>query len=696
MNDVSQLDLRSDTLQEALDAINHAFVVFEAGERFVFCNLKYREWYAPIAHLLTRGRPVEEILRAWYGWVGAELIPPLTEDEYVARTLARHRSAAGVEVELRSRHRWIAVAEHRTPDGGTVALRRDITQLKKLEADLRDHQRVMHDIAELSYNWYWRQNVEFCYTEISGGVGLEVNFLLEAWHGRTPWELDLGGVTDEQWALHRALLERREPYFDFTFSVGGEGGQRRWLATSGKPLFDPDGNFQGYHGVGRDITARKMDELRLAQLARYDDLTGLANRHLLAERIQQAIALAQREGCHCAVLFIDLDRVRRVNNTWGHAAGDSLLTEIAMRIARRVRETDTVGRSGGDEFIVVLPMIPEPAAAAHVAQGILQAISEPLTMHHAQLHVTASIGISVFPDDGEDQQTLIQHADAAMYYTKAHGRNGYHFYASAMHDLVNTRLSLESSLRAAIKKKQFSLVYQPQVTMQGGAVVGVEALLRWNHPEQGVLLPGDFIDIAEETGLILRIGEWVLAEACREARKWPLAGADAPRVAVNISALQFQQPQLHELVKTVLAETGLPPHRLELEVTETSLMRDTADVLHVLDRLRASGVAIAIDDFGSGYSSLGYLKRFPIDKLKIDKTFIDGCADDGNDAAITTAIIALGHALNLTVVAEGVETDAQLDFLRSGGCDVVQGFLPSPPLPGAALRRFLRKMARQR
>lgn len=695
VNDPPHLEFRSDTVQQALDAIDHAFVVYDAHERFVFCNLKHREWYAPIAHLLTPGRPLEEILRAWHGVVGPDLVPPQTEDAYVAATLARHRRAAGVEQELRSRHRWVAVAEHRMPDGGIVALRRDITELKKLEAELRGHHRVLDDVAELSYNWYWRQDRDYRYTEVSAGAGSHGDLLLDRWQGRTHWELGLGDVSADQWELHRAQLARREPFYDFTYSMAGADGRRRWFETSGKPLFDADGEFQGYHGVGREITARKETELKLAQLARYDDLTGLANRHLLAERIGQAIALAQREGCHCAVLFIDLDRVRRVNNTMGHVAGDALLAEIAQRILRRVRETDTVGRRGGDEFLVVLPMIAEPEAAAHVAKAILQAISEPLMMHRAQLQVTASIGISVYPDDGEDQQTLIQHADAAMYFTKAHGRNGYHFFTRVMHDRVNARLGLESRLREAIEQNQFVLAYQPQVAMKDGAITGVEALLRWNDPAHGLILPGEFIDIAEETGLILGIGEWALNEACREACTWPDNGTEAPRVAVNISALQFQQPQLPELVRSVLAATGLPPHRLELEVTETSLMRDTAGVLDVLDRLRASGISIAIDDFGSGYSSLGYLKSFPIDKLKIDKTFIDDCALPGNDAAITSAIIALGRALNLTVVAEGVETAPQLEFLRERGCEVVQGHHVSPPLPAAALRAFLRQPARR-
>ncbi len=688
MNDLSPLELRSDTVQEALDAINHAFVVYDARERFVFCNLKQREWYAPIANLLTPGRPLEEILRAWYDVVRDDLTPPLTEDEYVARTLARHRCAAGVEVELQSRHRWIAVAEHRMPDGGIVALRRDVTQLKKLEAEVRDSEARFRALTEMSADWYWEQDSELRFTRFEGRV--------VSWFDRIPdtigkrrWEV-APEAPPGSWDEHIAQLQAQRPFRDFEYVQVDREGNRHWLSVSGEPRFDKAGVFQGYRGVASEVTMRKETELKLAQLARYDDLTGLANRHLLAERIQQAIALAQREQCHCAVLFVDLDRIRRVNNTLGHVAGDTLLTEIASRIVRRVRETDTVGRRGGDEFIVVLPMISGPAAAAHVAQAVLQAISEPLTMHHAQLHITASIGISVYPEDGDDQQTLIQRADAAMYYTKAHGRNGYHFFTSAMHERVNARLDLESRLRKALEDNEFSLAYQPQIALRDGTVTGVEALLRWNDPRHGVLFPGDFIDVAEETGLILKIGEWVLNEACREARSWCGGSADAPRVAVNISALQFQQQELPELIKTVLAESGLPPHRLELEVTETSLMRETAAVIDVLDRLRASGISIAIDDFGSGYSSLGYLKRFPIDKLKIDKTFIDGCAEPGNDAAITSAIIALGRALNLAVVAEGVETGPQLEFLRAGGCEAAQGYLLSPPLPAAALHEFLR------
>ncbi|MEO8136460.1 MAG: EAL domain-containing protein, partial [Betaproteobacteria bacterium] len=812
--DLSLLELRSDTVRHALDAIDHAFVVYDADERFLYCNRRYREWYAPIAELLTPGRSIVEILHAWYGIVGRELTPPMTREEYVRRTIARHRRASGVEMELRSVHRWIAVAEHRMMDGGVVALRRDITQLKRLESDLRDQHRVLRDLAELSYNWYWRQDEQYRYVEVSAAIRLHGEFRREDWYGKTRWELNPGHVTPERWAAHRALLDRGEPFFDFTYTAITDDGKLRWFSSSGKPLFDPEGRFQGYHGIGRDvtermeaearlrdsearfraltelsadwyweqdaefrfvrfegrgqhgfvcdpenigkrrwemagelpsggwdahiatcrahqpfrnlefvrfdhdgtrlwisvsgeprfdkwgefqgyrgvgsdITSRKEIELKLAQLARYDDLTGLANRHLLAERIQQAIALAQRESCHCAVLFIDLDRIRRVNNTWGHVAGDALLTEVAKRIARRVRETDTVGRRGGDEFLVVLPMIATPAAAAHVSQAILDAISEPLIMNRAQLHVTASIGISVFPDDGDDQETLIQRADAAMYYTKAHGRNGYHFYTAAMHERVNARLDLEARLRNALEKNELSLVYQPQYATGTGAIVGVEALLRWDDPVHGALQPSDFIDVAEETGMILAIGEWVLREACTEARQWTTVTANPPPVAVNISALQFQQPLLPELVKSVLAETGLPARQLELEVTETSLMRDTTAVLDVLGRLRGFGVSIAIDDFGTGYSSLGYLKRFPIDKLKIDKTFIDGCAEAGNDAAIASAVIALGRALNLTVVAEGVENDNQLEFLRVGGCEVVQGHWLSLPLPAAGLRRLL-------
>lgn len=806
MSDLSQFELMNSSIQQAVDAINHAFVVYDSAERFRFCNCKHREWYTPIGHLLTPGRPLEDILRAWYAVIGDELVPAATCGEYIARTLERHRRASGVEVELRSLRRWIVVAEHRMPDGGVVALRRDITRLKSLEAELHDRQQLLDDLAELSYNWYWRQDADLRYVEISDGVDKHGRFNRAEMRGKTRWELGIRGVSDAQWAAHRAQLERREPFHDFTYLARSEDGERRWFASSGKPIFDRHGNFQGYHGIGRDITGRvqaeaqlresearfkalteltadwyweqdaelrftrfegravgeffdapanmgkrrwellceppaggwdahratldarqpfrkleyaridaatgrriwlsvsgeprfdrsgnfqgyrgvtadvtgrKEVELKLEQLARYDELTGLANRHLLAERIQQGIALAQRESCHCAVLFIDLDRVRRVNNTLGHVAGDALITEIAKRIVRRVRETDTVGRRGGDEFIVVLPMISEPAAAAHVAKGILQAISEPLTMDQAQLHVTASIGISVYPEDGEDQRALIQHADAAMYFTKAHGRNGYHFYTPSMHERVNSRLGVEARLRAALERKEFALVYQPQISLETGRITCFEALLRWNDPEHGLLLPGSFIDIAEETGLILKIGEWVLNEACRAAQSWAVADGDAPPVAVNISALQFQQPDLPGLASSVLARTGLPAHRLELEVTETSLMRDTATVLDVLFQLRRSGIVIAIDDFGSGYSSLGYLKRFPIDKLKIDRTFIAGCTDADDDAAITTAIIALGKALNLTVVAEGVETEAQLEFLRRRGCAVAQGFLLANPV----------------
>jgi diguanylate cyclase (GGDEF)-like protein len=393
-------------------------------------------------------------------------------------------------------------------------------------------------------------------------------------------------------------------------------------------------------------------------------------------------------------MFLDLDRFKVINDTLGHQVGDELLREVACRLNSVVRETDFVARLGGDEFVVILPAITQPADAALVATKIIAALSTPVQVDDNDLHTSPSIGISIFPADGPDGDTILKHADTAMYHAKAAGRNNYQFYAPEMNKAAIERLEIERKLRHAIDRNELALCFQPQFKAQSRCPTGVEALLRWHHPVDGLITPDRFIPVAEETGLIVPIGEWVLATACREMKRWIDAGLKPVRMAVNVSARQLRRRDFCETVAGVLAETGLPAELLELEITESSVMENPEEAIEILQRIGAMGVSLAIDDFGTGYSSLAYLKLFPIDHLKIDRSFVRDIEFDLNDRAIAFGTIALAHSLGLNVIAEGVETEDQLELLRFNGCDEVQGYLFSKPLNSAAAFAFLHAQCR--
>ena len=416
---------------------------------------------------------------------------------------------------------------------------------------------------------------------------------------------------------------------------------------------------------------------RAQHLADHDALTGLPNRRLLEDRLTQALALSQRNRKQTAVMFIDLDRFKPVNDSLGHAVGDVLLREVSQRLVTQLRVGDTICRIGGDEFVVVLPEVKRSSDVAQVAQKVIEHVSQPIPAEERELAVTCSIGIAVFPDDGRDAETLIRNADAAMYHAKELGRANYQFFTEQMNQAASRRLALETDLRRALGKDELRLHYQRIVDAKTGRVAGHEALVRWQHPERGLVPPGEFIQIAEESGLILKIGEWVLREACRWAT---FIGAERGlQIAVNLSPRQFNDPKLAHMVAHALKDTGLPPRLLELEITETLAMQNTDVTLTTLKRLKKLGVSIAIDDFGTGYSSLAYLKRFPVDKVKVDRAFVAEAPDDREQGAIVSAIVALAHALDIEVIGEGVENDAQHEFLRRCGCDYIQGYLIGRP-----------------
>ena len=432
---------------------------------------------------------------------------------------------------------------------------------------------------------------------------------------------------------------------------------------------------------------------RMAHLAQHDALTDLPNRILLNDRLVQALALAQRQRKHVAVMFLDLDRFKNINDSLGHAVGDRLLQSVARRLTATVRNSDTVCRQGGDEFVILLADVDQAEDAASSAQKILTALAASHRIDHFELHVTVSIGISIYPDDGQDAETLIKNADTAMYQAKESGRNHYQLFAQNMNAQAVERHSIESGLRDALERQEFVLHFQPKINLVSGAISGIEALIRWQHPKRGLILPEQFVGIAEECGLIVPIGEWVLREACTQAQSWQSAGLAPVTVAINISTVQFRQKTFIETLANILLETGLAADCLELELTESVLMQDAEATISVLKILKSMGVRLAIDDFGTGYSSLSYLKRFPIDTLKIDQSFmqdITHVSANSDDAAIVSAVVGMGKSLNQCVVAEGIETREQMAFLQARGCGEGQGFYFSEPVTADEVVALLR------
>jgi diguanylate cyclase (GGDEF)-like protein/PAS domain S-box-containing protein len=456
------------------------------------------------------------------------------------------------------------------------------------------------------------------------------------------------------------------------------------------PVRDDRGEATHFVGILNDITEIINYQQQLERQANYDGLTGLANRNLLQDRLRQGIAYAQRRGRQLALLFIDLDNFKLVNDSLGHEAGDRLIREVGLRLKAHMREDDTVARLGGDEFVVALFDIEDDDVVLHAMQRILAEMTRPFSVGDRDLFVTCSIGVSMYPKDGEDGITLLRNADTAMYRAKEQGRNGFRFYTSDMNDRAVERLLLETRLRGALERDEFSLVYQPIVDLQTGQIKSIEALARWNNPVDGEVMPTRFIPIAEETGLIQPIGEWVLRSACQQVKAWLDADLPAVKVSVNLSARQFGRG-LVQSVGSALSNSGLDARYLELELTETILMQDAEMVIGMLRSLKSMGVSLSIDDFGTGYSSLSYLRRFPVDRLKIDKSFVHHIDSAEGDALIVNAITLLGRSLNLKVVAEGVETEAQMRFLRERGCDEGQGFYFHRPLAADAMAELLRR-----
>ncbi len=572
---------------------------------------------------------------------------------------------------------------------GNFCIVLDITRLKLAEVSLENERNFVSTVLDseavllmvldpLGRVVRWNKAL----SELSGYAFREVRDLRIQDFLLPPHESETAGAD-----LTR-LIETGEPANAETLILQKDGGVRI-VAWSNTLVRNPQGQVDYVVATGIDVTERKRAEAVIRHQANYDSLTGLPNRTLFQDRLTQAIAAARRADSRFALFYIDLDRFKSINDTLGHRAGDQLLVEAARRLETGVRETDTVARLGGDEFTVIVYDLASPVECEAVARKVLDRLGAPYPIGRGEEFITCSIGITVFPNDGDTSEILMRNADLAMYRAKELGRNGHVLFDDQLNVTAVRRKELERELRQAVDEQGLTLAYQPIVSTPTGRIVSVEALLRWIHPIHGNVRPDIFIPIAEETGLIIPLGEWVLRTACEAARRWSDAGMPSVSVGVNVSTLQFHQEDFPNAVRRILRETGLPPDRLALEITESLMMEDIQIAIEQLAVLQKAGVHISVDDFGTGYSSLSYLKRLPVNSLKIDRSFVMGLPDDEEDAGLVRAVIAMAHGFHLPVIAEGVETSEQLEFLSSLGCDLAQGFLFSKPVPADDLARQL-------
>lgn len=568
----------------------------------------------------------------------------------------------------------------------TAALTSEIAERKQAEVAIRKLSSAVEKVADSIFITDTNGVIEYMnYAfEIITGYGREEVI------GKTPRIIKSGKHDAQFYRQIWDTLLRGEVYRN-VFINRRKDGQLYHEAVTITPLVDEFGSVTHYIASGKDITESIQTQERLHHLAHHDVLTGLPNRMLYVDRLKHALKRAERSKRAVAVMFLDMDRFKIVNDTLGHEAGDRLLQAMSARLLACVREGDTVARFGGDEFAGFLNDVASPEDVAPIVGKFLDALVPPFMIDGHELFISGSIGISLYPDDGSDTQTLMKNADTAMYRAKQRGGNSSEFYHSGMNAHAMKRLNLETALRRALERQEFVLQYQPQINLENGEVIGFEALIRWDPDGTGLIAPGEFIHLLEETGLIIPVGEWMLRTACAQHQAWCAAGLPPLRLAVNISSRQFEDKNLMEILQRILRETNMQAEFLELEITESILMKNAEQDIATLQELSRIGMRFAIDDFGTGYSSLTYLKRFPIDILKIDKAFVRDITTDTDDAAIVCAITTIAHSLGIKTVAEGVETLEQLELLRSQGCDFVQGFYFSEPLSGAAIERWFKE-----
>ncbi len=601
----------------------------------------------------------------------------------------------GVAVDMEAQGTWIT---HQGAPAIQVSLV-DITRRKQTENTLRESEARFRALTELSSDWYWEQDAEFRFIALSGDVAASTGISAEQHVGKRRWELPALNLSESDWQRHRTIVQAHQPFRDFEIRRPDTGGRMHWASVSGVPKFDSNGVFCGYRGIGRDITPQKQAADEIHRLAFYDALTGLPNRRLLIEQLKKAVQINVRHGLRGALLFIDLDNFKTLNDTLGHDVGDVLLQQVAKRLVECVREADTVARLGGDEFVVVLEDLDVDALEAAseadaVGHKILDALNAPYQLAGRDHRSSPSIGVTLFGAQDHGVDELLKQADLAMYQAKAAGRNTLRFFDTGMQSEVDGRVALESDLRDGLHGgEELTLRYQPVVGVDG-KVIGAEALVRWLQPRRGLVMPDDFIPLAESTGLILPLGRWVMQEACEQLAVWAYRSETAHlTMAVNVSARELREPGFVQQVLQTLKRTGAPPHRLRLELTESVLAHRVEDTIAKMHALKRHGIGFSLDDFGTGYSSLSYLKLLPLDLLKIDRSFVRDVLTDSNDAAIARTIVALGQSLGLSVVAEGVETEAQCDFLAANGCFIYQGYFYGAPMSISEFDAFVMRQA---
>ncbi len=629
-----------------------------------------------------------------------EVIPPLAEtvEEICNRVIKTGKPVMDIEITGKTRleqetERYFMATYYPIKDRDNTVLGvntvvQDITGRKSMEEALRASERRLNAILNSIPDIAWMKDKK--------GHFILVNEAFAASSGKKPGEL-IGKTDFDVWPRDLAQKYRvddkdvmnSQAQKRVEEQLAAADGTFRWVETIKTPVQNEAGSVVGTVGIARDITRRKRMEEEIRHMAQHDALTGLPNRRLFLDILHVELAQARRHRDKRAVLFLDLDRFKEVNDTLGHEAGDRLLQHVSARLSQTVRESDTVARIGGDEFNMVLADLGRSEDASEIARKIVDSIREPIQLNGHELHMTTSVGISIYPDDSEEIETLLRYADIAMYHAKENGRNTFRFYNPSINIRSLERMKLESYLHQTVKRGELSVVYQPQVDIRTRRISYAEALVRWNHPQRGHLEPGEFIPLAEETGFITTIDEWVLRTVCAQAAAWKQEGLNAFCMTVNLSARQFQSPDLVGMISSVLEETGMPPDCLDLEVTESTAMHNVERSASLLRELQGMGVHVSIDDFGTGYSSLNYLKKLPIERLKIDKSFIRDIATDPDDRAIISAVTSMAHQMGIKTVAEGVETEEQFAFVKAAGCDEVQGYLVSRPVPADRFRELV-------
>jgi diguanylate cyclase (GGDEF)-like protein len=681
-------------LQEAIDHLSLGVIIFDGKREVVFCNKRYMEIYRLSAEQVKPGTPTSELIRHRLNLGLKVLSKP---DEYI-RERVGGAVVAGTTIQEFTDGRVIADTVHPMPGGGGIATHEDITAREEMSARLK----MQNELGRQQEQSLKVRNLQFdtainnmsqglCFFDASHRLIVCNDRYIDMYdlpHGRVGPGTPLAEIVDMRFEAGSFPEMTRDEYLKWRNKVAisheptdsiVELGNGKTFKIRHRPM--PDGGWVATH---EDITEQRRSEVKIEYMAHHDALTDLANRVLLNERLEQALGQRIHREEMVAVHHLDLDQFKAVNDTFGHPAGDKLLKIVADRLRTLVRETDTIARMGGDEFVVVQAPIADPAEATSLAQRIIASMSEPFDLDGHQAVIGASVGIAVGPSDGLKPDRLLRNADLALYRAKGDGRGTFRFFEAAMDLQMQTRRIMERDLRKALPAGEFELYYQPVVNLASGDISGFEALIRWNHPEQGLVSPAAFIPLAEETSFIVPMGEWVIRQACATAAQWP---GDLS-VAVNISAAQFRYPGLMQVIVGALATSGLQPTRLEIEITETVLLRNRETTLAVLHQLRELGVRIAMDDFGTGYSSLTYLQCFPFDKIKIDRSFVKDITENAGSLNIVRAVAALAKGMGMTATAEGIETREQLDRITCEGCTEMQGFLFSRPLPASEIERL--------